>query len=133
MGLITFQTQTTRLIERPILASASMGLLSPILSKFAVDPVYRGFLEPRVARFGHVFNFTLMVLQDVSLLLATLEPVSCLGPASQALFSAVYPARKASLMALMKYTGRFLHFHRLWKNTFSDVQRFVSNPYSLPA
>lgn len=50
------------LIGRPILASALMAILTPILSKFVLAPFFRKFIENRFARYDHLSNVGLMVL-----------------------------------------------------------------------
>ena len=50
------------LIGRPIVASAAMAILTPLLSKFVFAPLFRGYIENRFARYDHVSNIILMVL-----------------------------------------------------------------------
>lgn len=50
------------LIGRPIVASAAMAILTPVLSKYVFAPLFRGYIEYRFARFDHLSNIILMVL-----------------------------------------------------------------------
>ena len=50
------------LIGRPIVASAAMAILTPILSKWVFAPLFRGYIEYRFARYDHVSNIILMIL-----------------------------------------------------------------------
>jgi Kef-type K+ transport system membrane component KefB len=50
------------IIGRPILASGLLAILTPLISKFVLGPVFRRFCEARFARFKHVSNILLMVL-----------------------------------------------------------------------
>jgi len=50
------------IIGRPILASGLMAVLTPLIAKFILGPVFRGCIEARFARFKHVSNIVLMVL-----------------------------------------------------------------------
>lgn len=50
------------IIGRPIVASAAMAILTPLLCKFLFSPLFRRFLEPYLPRFKHVPNAILMTL-----------------------------------------------------------------------
>ncbi|CAK3773553.1 Sodium hydrogen exchanger [Lecanosticta acicola] len=50
------------LIGRPILASALMAILTPILTKWFFAPLFRKFIEPYFHKLGHVSNIALMIL-----------------------------------------------------------------------
>ncbi|GAB1734662.1 hypothetical protein NU195Hw_g912t1 [Hortaea werneckii] len=50
------------LIGRPILASALMAILTPVLSKWVLAPFFRKFIERRFAKFDHISNIVLMIL-----------------------------------------------------------------------
>ena len=50
------------LIGRPILASAAMAVLTPVLSKYVLAPVFRKYVERRFAKFDHLSNMALMIL-----------------------------------------------------------------------
>lgn len=50
------------IIGRPIVASAAMAVLTPLLCKFVFSPLFRRFLEPHLPRFKHVPNAILMAL-----------------------------------------------------------------------
>ena len=50
------------LIGRPIVASAAMAILTPVLSKFVFGPIFGKFIERRFAKFDHLSNIVLMVL-----------------------------------------------------------------------
>jgi len=50
------------LIGRPILASALMAILTPVLSKYVLAPFFRRFIERRFAKYDHFSNIILMVL-----------------------------------------------------------------------
>ncbi|KAK0620720.1 Cation/H+ exchanger [Immersiella caudata] len=50
------------IIGRPILASGLMAVLTPIIAKFFLAPLFRKFLQPKFARFKHVANILLMLL-----------------------------------------------------------------------
>ena len=50
------------LIGRPIVASAAMAILTPLLTKYVFAPIFRKFLERRFAKFDHLSNITLMIL-----------------------------------------------------------------------
>ena len=50
------------LIGRPILASAAMAILTPVLSKYVLAPVFRKYIERRFAAYDHLSNMALMVL-----------------------------------------------------------------------
>jgi len=50
------------LIGRPILASALMAILTPLLTKYAFAPFFRRYIEFRFARYDHLSNVVLMVL-----------------------------------------------------------------------
>lgn len=50
------------IIGRPVLASGLLAILTPLISKFVLGPVFRRFCEARFARFKHISNILLMVL-----------------------------------------------------------------------
>lgn len=50
------------LIGRPIVASFCMAILTPLLTKFAFAPVFRKYIETRLAVFGHSANIILTIL-----------------------------------------------------------------------
>lgn len=50
------------LIGRPILASALMAILTPILSKWVLAPFFRRYVEKRFAAYDHISNIMLMTL-----------------------------------------------------------------------
>lgn len=50
------------IVGRPILASFSIGAVSPLLAKFAAGPLYRHFVERRIAAWGHRATICLMII-----------------------------------------------------------------------
>ncbi|KAL1602444.1 hypothetical protein SLS60_005860 [Paraconiothyrium brasiliense] len=50
------------LIGRPIVASAAMAILTPILTKWVFAPLFRGYIEHHFAKLDHLSNITLMIL-----------------------------------------------------------------------
>jgi len=50
------------LIGRPIVASAAMAILTPVLTKWFFAPMFRKYIERRFAKFDHFSNITLMIL-----------------------------------------------------------------------
>lgn len=50
------------LIGRPILASALMAILTPILAKWVIAPLFRRFIERKFATYDHLSNIVLMTL-----------------------------------------------------------------------
>lgn len=50
------------LIGRPILASAAMAILTPLLTKYVFTPLFRGHVEHHFAKFDHISNMALMIL-----------------------------------------------------------------------
>ena len=50
------------LIGRPIVASAAMAILTPILTKWFFAPVFQKFIEHHFAKFDHLSNIMLMIL-----------------------------------------------------------------------
>ena len=50
------------LIGRPIVASAAMATLTPVLTKYFFAPVFRKYIERRFAKLDHLSNITLMIL-----------------------------------------------------------------------
>ena len=50
------------LIGRPIVASAAMAILTPVLSKWLFAPLFRKYIEARFARYDHLSNIILMIL-----------------------------------------------------------------------
>lgn len=50
------------LIGRPIVASAAMTVLTPLLGKFVFAPAFRGLVEHHFAKFDHYSNIGLMIL-----------------------------------------------------------------------
>ncbi|KAK3626467.1 hypothetical protein LTR22_023161 [Elasticomyces elasticus] len=50
------------LIGRPIVASAAMAILTPVLSKYVLAPFFRRYIERRFAKFDHISNMALMIL-----------------------------------------------------------------------
>lgn len=50
------------IVGRPILASFAIGAVSPLLANFAAGPLYRRFVEQRVAAWGHRATICLMVI-----------------------------------------------------------------------
>lgn len=50
------------LIGRPILASALMAILTPVLSKWVLAPLFRKYIERRFAKYDHLSNIILMIL-----------------------------------------------------------------------
>ena len=49
------------LIGRPIVASAAMAILTPILTKWVFAPLFQKFIEHHFAKFDHLSNITLMI------------------------------------------------------------------------
>ncbi|KAK5086733.1 hypothetical protein LTS08_007146 [Lithohypha guttulata] len=50
------------LIGRPVLASALMAILTPVLSKWVFAPFFRRYIERRFAKYDHFSNIILMTL-----------------------------------------------------------------------
>lgn len=50
------------IVGRPIVASFAIGAVSPLLAKFAAGPLYRRFIERRIAVWGHRATICLMIL-----------------------------------------------------------------------
>ncbi|TKA33937.1 hypothetical protein B0A54_15117 [Friedmanniomyces endolithicus] len=50
------------LISRPIVASIAMTIITPVLAKYVLAPVFRKFLQHRLARYGHRSNIVVMIL-----------------------------------------------------------------------
>ena len=50
------------LIGRPIVASAAMAILTPVLTKWFFAPMFRSHIEHHFAKFDHLSNITLMIL-----------------------------------------------------------------------
>lgn len=50
------------LIGRPIVASAGMAILTPVLTKWFFAPLFRKFVEDSFSRYNHLSNITLMIL-----------------------------------------------------------------------
>lgn len=50
------------IVGRPILASFAIGAVSPLLAKVAAGPLYRRFVERRIAVWGHRATICLMVI-----------------------------------------------------------------------
>ena len=50
------------MIGRPVVASAALGICSPLLAKYLASPVFRWYIEDRFVRYKHVSNIVLMVL-----------------------------------------------------------------------
>lgn len=50
------------LIGRPIVASAAMAILTPVLTKWVFAPLFRKFIEHHFAKFDHLSNIMLMIL-----------------------------------------------------------------------
>lgn len=50
------------IIGRPIVASAAMAILTPILTKYVFAPIFRRWIEHAFAKYDHVSNLVLMVL-----------------------------------------------------------------------
>lgn len=50
------------LIGRPVVASAALGICSPLLATYVFGPFFRWYVEDRFARYKHVSNIVLMVL-----------------------------------------------------------------------
>ena len=50
------------LIGRPIVASAAMAILTPVLTKWFFAPMFRKYIEHNFAKFDHLSNIMLMIL-----------------------------------------------------------------------
>ncbi|KAI4956049.1 hypothetical protein J4E91_000259 [Alternaria rosae] len=50
------------LIGRPILASAAMAILTPVLTKWVFAPLFRRYVEKHFHKFDHLSNIMLMIL-----------------------------------------------------------------------
>ncbi|POS79166.1 sodium-hydrogen antiporter [Diaporthe helianthi] len=50
------------IVGRPILASFAIGTVSPLLAKLAAGPLYRRFVERRIAAWGHRATICLMII-----------------------------------------------------------------------
>ncbi|KAJ5899319.1 hypothetical protein N7495_004063 [Penicillium taxi] len=50
------------IIGRPIVASAAMAILTPILTKYFFAPIFRKHIEHAFAKYDHVSNIVLMIL-----------------------------------------------------------------------
>ncbi|KAI1533491.1 KefB Kef-type K+ transport systems membrane component [Pyrenophora tritici-repentis] len=49
------------LIGRPIVASAAMAILTPVLTKWVFAPLFRRYIEKHFHRFDHISNIMLMI------------------------------------------------------------------------
>lgn len=50
------------LIGRPIVASAAMAMLTPVLTKWVFAPLFQKYIEHHFAKFDHLSNIMLMIL-----------------------------------------------------------------------
>lgn len=50
------------IVGRPILASFAVGVISPLLARYAVGPLYRHWVEQRIASFDHKAAMVIMTL-----------------------------------------------------------------------
>ncbi|CAG8083422.1 unnamed protein product [Penicillium olsonii] len=62
LGKLSGDTNLGWLIGRPIVASAGMAIVTPIVTKWVFAPFFRKYIEYHFARFDHVSNIILMIL-----------------------------------------------------------------------
>ena len=125
------------IIGRPILASGLLAILTPLISKFVLGPVFRGFCEARFARLKHVSNILLMVL-----VLSAFLAISAYAGAS-VLFGSFLAGTVLSSLPSRRPEGPFVvtsrnhgeespektpTFLHTFERYIRDVQRYVLQP-----
>ncbi|KAK4445710.1 sodium-hydrogen antiporter [Podospora aff. communis PSN243] len=125
------------IIGRPILASGLMALLTPLIAKFILGPVFRRFFEAKFARFKHVSNILLMLfVLSAFLAIAAYAGASALfGSFLAGTVISSLPSRhpegpfvvasREEGEALPEKSPTFLH---TFEKYISDVQRYVLQP-----
>lgn len=125
------------LIGRPILASILMAAITPVLTKYALAPFFRRFIENRFARYDHLSNVGLMVLVLCAFIsIAAYAGTSVLfGAFLAGSFLTYLPSKhpEGPFVVLTREEGEqnvdksptFVHTFELY---CSDVQRYLMEP-----
>lgn len=125
------------LIGRPILASILMAAITPVLTKYALAPLFRRFIENRFARYDHLSNVGLMVLVLCAFIsIAAYAGTSVLfGAFLAGSFLTYLPSKhpEGPFVVLTREEGEqnddksptFVHTFELY---CSDVQRYLMEP-----
>ncbi|TKA74451.1 hypothetical protein B0A55_05072 [Friedmanniomyces simplex] len=125
------------LIGRPIVASIAMAVVTPVLSKFVLAPVFRKFIQGRLARYGHRSNIVLMILVLCAFIsIAAYSGTSVLFGAFLAGMLLTYlptTEDEASLGSESKseserHGSESLTFVHTFEHYVQDVQRYVLEP-----
>ena len=125
------------LIGRPILASILMAILTPLLTKYILAPVFRRYIENRFARYDHLSNIGLMVLVlSAFISIAAYSGTSILfGAFLAGSFLTYLPSKhpEGPFVVLTRKEGEqnddksptFVHTFQLY---CADVQRYLMEP-----
>jgi Kef-type K+ transport system membrane component KefB len=125
------------LIGRPILASILMAALTPVLTKYALAPFFRRYIESRFAHYDHRSNIFLMVLVlSAFISIAAYSGTSVLfGAFLAGSFLTYLPSKhpEGPFVVLTREEGEqnadksptFVHTFQLY---CSDVQRYLMEP-----
>jgi len=125
------------LIGRPILASAAMAILTPLLTYYLFAPFFRKYVERRFAAFDHLSNMALMILVLCAFLaIAAYAGTSVLfGAFLAGAFLTYLPSRhpEGPFMVLDRQEGeREKHKSPTFVHTFEyyclDFQKYVLEP-----
>lgn len=119
------------IVGRPILASVAIGAISPLLAIFAVGPVYRRWMEPRISTFGHkatICNMTLIL--SAHLVICAYAGASLLfGAFLAGTFLSTLPSLPTSAaQAELGVKKKPPLFHQTFERYVSGAQTFVLEP-----
>ncbi|KAL5335554.1 Cation/H+ exchanger [Aspergillus crustosus] len=125
------------LIGRPIVASIAMAIITPIVTKYLIAPVFRRFIEHHFARFDHISNIILMVLSlSAFISIAAYAGTSVLfGAFLAGTFLTYIPSKhpEGPFVVLSREEGeRFTNKSPTFVHTFErylmDVQKYLMEP-----
>ncbi|KAK3078975.1 hypothetical protein LTS18_006069, partial [Coniosporium uncinatum] len=125
------------LIGRPILASALMAILTPLLSKYVFAPIFRRYFEDRFARYDHISNIMLMILVLCAFIsIAAFAGTSILfGAFLAGAFLTYLPSKHADgpFVVMSREEGETKEeksptFVHTFERYFLDAQKFVLEP-----
>lgn len=119
------------IIGRPIVASIAIGLISPLLAKYAAGPLYRRLVERRIAPLGHKATVVIMILVlSVHLVISAYAGASLLFGAFLAgtFLNALPSPSKDNGHVLGGEVAMAPAFHDTFERYISGAQAYVLEP-----
>ncbi|KAJ4424000.1 hypothetical protein N0V82_001247 [Gnomoniopsis sp. IMI 355080] len=118
------------IVGRPILASAAIGAMSPLLAIYAAGPLYRRWAVPRFGPFGHQANICLMTLVlSAHLVVCAYAGASLLfGAFLAGTFLSTLPTSPSAAQSASDETEWVPAFRQTFEKYISGAQTFILEP-----